>query len=325
MLAAERSLTVNSYEVVRTPLLIPSFSIKGFRELSRLVEIGEEVITDAVLISAYDIFHHHIKTPINFADIVFLDSGGYEADREKRDFSDLGYADHVPKLWNEYFYRMVLDNWHSEVPTVVVSFDHPNVRHPIGLQIERAHELLPENEDTLRTFLLKPEKPGQNYVDVRNLTDHLDLLRYFDILGMTEKELGASILERMVNTATARIAMNNAGINMPIHIFGSLDTISTPLYFLAGADIFDGLSWLRLAYRNGVTMYLHNYYPLEFGIDVQDEFGKAKALFKNVYYLNELSLQMREFSKNGRFDAFGGIGDFLAESYERLEHRIKET
>ncbi len=49
----------------------------------------------------------------------------------------------------------------------------------------------------------------------------------------------------MQNIAKLRKALDKAGLNIPLHVFGSLDTVTTPLYFLAGADIFDGLTWLR--------------------------------------------------------------------------------
>lgn len=82
----------------------------------------------------------------------------------------------------------------------------------------------------------------------------------FHALGVTEKELGGNFKERMINIARIRKALNGVGLeNMPIHIFGSLDTVSTPLYFVAGADIFDGLTWLRFAYYKGMTIYRQNY------------------------------------------------------------------
>lgn len=52
----------------------------------------------------------------------------------------------------------------------------------------------------------------------------------FHALGVTEKELGGNFKERMINIARIRKALNGVGLeNMPIHIFGSLDTVSTPL------------------------------------------------------------------------------------------------
>ena len=83
---------------------------------------------------------------------------------------------------------------------------------------------------------------------------HRHELSHFSIIGFTEKELGPSLLKRMTAIARVRRALKEVNLDLPIHVFGSLDTISTPLYFLAGADIFDGLTWLRYAFRDGVRI-----------------------------------------------------------------------
>ena len=55
----------------------------------------------------------------------------------------------------------------------------------------------------------------------------------------------------MKNIAQIRRALDGVGLDTPLHVFGSLDTVTTPMYFMAGADIFDGLTWLRFAFYNG--------------------------------------------------------------------------
>ena len=77
----------------------------------------------------------------------------------------------------------------------------------------------------------------------------LRLLRTFDIVGVTEREIGESIHDRLVNIARLRKSLNAAEVTIPIHVFGGLDPLLTPLYFAAGAEIFDGLGWLRYAYQ----------------------------------------------------------------------------
>jgi len=96
----------------------------------------------------------------------------------------------------------------------------------------------------LREILLKPETTNQRFLQVPAIVENIRALADFDIIGLTEKEVGSSIFDRMQNIATIRLALDKAGMEIPIHVFGSLDTITTPMYFLAGADIFDGLTWL---------------------------------------------------------------------------------
>src|SRR6185312_9373800 len=110
-----------------------------------------------------------------------------------------------------------------------------------------------------RELLIKTTSRSQDFVILNEVLLCKYRLSNFDVIGFTEKELGPSTLDRMVFIARLRQELEAAGLDIPIHIFGSLDTISTPLYFLAGADIFDGLTWLRYSYFDGLTLYKHNY------------------------------------------------------------------
>ena len=52
-----------------------------------------------------------------------------------------------------------------------------------------------------------------------------------------------------------RRLLDHAGVESPIHVFGELDPLYTPLYFAAGGEMFDGLGWLRYTYREGVAVH----------------------------------------------------------------------
>src|SRR6476661_9637791 len=102
MLARTTSLTHPGGTRIQTPLLISSFSSKGFRftkkgtkfhsEAFKLIHDTAEALTEAVLLSAYDLKHYFPGISsfrkFNFApQIIFLDSGGYET-LEDFDFSE---------------------------------------------------------------------------------------------------------------------------------------------------------------------------------------------------------------------------------------------
>src|SRR5438876_12306842 len=93
---------------------------------------------------------------------------------------------------------------------------------------------------------------------------------------------------------------DSAGLETPIHIFGSLDTVTTPMYFLAGADIFDGLTWLRFVFHDGYTIYKQNYCALELGVRTPSSVIDAKCWHQNYYYMKELEDEMRRFSVKQR-------------------------
>jgi len=292
-LAARRCARLNGQEVIKTPLLVPSFSSKGFSEVAKIIETLKEKITDCALVSAYDSHYGFISRNIAFPAILFIDSGGYECSKDT-ELSDLGYAEHIPRDWSLDLYRQEISKWKLNVPTVLVSYDRPNDRVDIPSQVKRARAFF-RGRKVITELLIKPETGEQRYVKIERVLKHIRDYRYFDILGFTEKELGNNLLRRMVNIAKIRRALTLARLSTPIHIFGSLDTISTPLYFIAGADIFDGLTWLRFAFHNGYSVYVHDAGAAVHGPEVPDWDVKPLIWSANYYALQRLQRNMWNF------------------------------
>jgi hypothetical protein len=316
VLAGRRAISVAGTKVLDTPLLIPSFSSKGYPELPNLLVVGEQFITDVTLVSAYDVFYHRIEPPISFADVVFLDSGGYEAGKD-HEYSDLGFQTEEPNPWTQDFYVQVLQRWPYNVPTVAVSFDHPAVRLPTDKQIQRAASFFPERKNLMPALLIKPETHNES-VNIEALIDASPSLVNFAVLGVTDKELGVTVLDRMLAVARLRTGLRAKGVELPIHVFGSLDPVITPLYFLAGADIFDGLGWLRFGYSGGRADYWHMWGAREVGIDVPPFDTRANMMASNLFYLTELRGQMEAFVATGDFGAFKFHADFFKASIEKM-------
>jgi hypothetical protein len=63
MLARKRVLRLNGQEVERTPLLVPSFSSKGFPDVRKIIEYSSEIIEGPMLVSAYDLHYGKIEPP----------------------------------------------------------------------------------------------------------------------------------------------------------------------------------------------------------------------------------------------------------------------
>jgi hypothetical protein len=295
-------LKLGDAEIERTPLLLPSFSSKGFPEVAEIVRYCSELIEGPMLLSAYDLHYQEIAGPFDFASLIFLDSGGYEASKDL-DLSDFGSRKHVPRSWSRTEHEAVIANWAPHVPTVLISYDHPRERLPIADQILRAREFAPKRENTLREILLKPETERQSRLDINNVLKNIHSLAGFDVIGVTEKEIGTSMLERMKNIGLLRLALSKAGLEMPVHVFGSLDPVTTPMYFLAGADIFDGLTWLRFAYQDGRTLYKQNY-GATIGLSIKAHVLDGICWDNNYRYLQELQLEMRRFLNTEDFKTF---------------------
>jgi len=286
-----------------------------------------------VLVSAYDFYHKNIETIPSYAELVFLDSGGYECS-EQSDFSETGYVGARSKArsdkkkrrenWNEGMYLETLRKWPSGIAnchTVMISYDHPDHRQSTPKQIVQAHGTLDTRDDVLKEILLKPETPQAEYLNIDAVLDHIEGLKLFDIVGVTEKELGTSVLERMCNIVRMRLAMERKGFTRPLHVFGSLDTISTPLYFVSGADIFDGLTWLRYSYIDGLTVYWQNYGAREY-LNSKTQTVLRKNMVDNLYHLIVMRQQMTRYLADEDFDHFEQNAAVIRKGYQDLQSSL---
>jgi hypothetical protein len=101
---------------IETPLLVPSFSSKGFgfapdgaAEIRRILEVAAEYLTEAMLISAYDLWYKHLPRPDHaMTELAFVDSGGYETS-DLQDLSDVFVQRVEVAKWDESILQAVLD------------------------------------------------------------------------------------------------------------------------------------------------------------------------------------------------------------------------
>lgn len=120
---------------------------------------------------------------------------------------------------------------------------------------------------------------------LQSIRENYILLNEFTILGFTEKELGCTIQERLLNLISIRRCLTNCHWYGYIHIFGGLEPNLTKLFYYAGADIFDGLSWQRIRYENNSTLYDPNRYIVSY-----DEYdNKLIMMIDNLSYMQNLS------------------------------------
>lgn len=316
---------------LQTPLLIPSFSSKGFQfnrngqsEITIALGITSEVLYESMLISAYDLFHGYIPKPTDLKglpNIIFLDSGGYETSDEHELSAVFRHS--VPvKEWDEPKLKTVLDSWPPHIPAVFVNFDHGSVRKPFKAQIAGAWKFLKKYPDQLHDIILKPEKKTQAYIQLSSVLGAVHELGKFHLIGFTEKELGNSILARMEMIARIRSALDEANVSAPIHVFGSLDPISSCLYFLAGAEIFDGLTWLRYSYLNGMTVYVQNFGAVELDVNERDKTVRDAGLIHNLVQLRKLQNEMNAFLLEHDFSVFTNHSALLKRAYDSLSAKM---
>ena len=319
-----------------TPLLIPSFSSRGFpnstkkaiiEDLRKAFETASEFLTDVLLISAYDIHYKYLPPPNDLpriAELIFVDSGGYEISANS-DYSTATDGPFRPEPWTKEDLKSVFDRWPEDIPAVFVSFDHPDERKPLAEQVADARQLFRNHRQHLTLLLLKPETPEQTTLKktIGAAVGDAGELGAFDVIGVAEKDLGRTMMDRMCEIARLRLAMNDAGVDAPLHVFGALDPLSVCLYYVSGAEIFDGLTWLRYAYDHGVCVYKHNFSVQHYGLKVSDDGVQARCLRANIYYLEDLSERMRVFESTGDFDKFWPHAKLVKSATESLQTRLR--
>jgi len=318
---------------LETPILVPSFSSKGFArnhegksEIGTALKYSSEFITRTYLISAYDLYFEHIPNPVSLPqpEMIFLDSGGYEVSWSN-DYSAVFQSPPYDETWDELMHKSVLEKWPEEIPAIMVSYDNPTHREEFANQIKRARKLFRAYPNQLHLFLLKPETKTQKSLTkvLKIAVANVEEFSPFDIVGVTEKELGNNTLDRMANIAILRRALDGAKLDLPIHVFGALDPITVCLYFIAGAEIFDGLTWIRYAYDQGRCIYLHNHGALQYGLHARDDQVKLRAMTDNIYSLETLEHKMREFVSTNDFKKLTPNEVFLEQARDSLMTKIK--
>jgi hypothetical protein len=335
MLARRSMLTHPSAGEIELPLLVPAFSSKGFgfgssgrgrkkRDYSEiayeLADFGRRPST-SILISGYDLHFGHFDAPklpakrpethLRNARLVFLDSGGYELVRDF-DSTEVKTYLYIPK---EGYGRREYENAlkrltaaKEAMPLVITNFDSETTGKALDIQIKEARSLFQEFPTCISDFILKPWSPKSKEVNPSNMSDtDFANLRGFGIIGVTEKGLGRNIIDRLKNISMLRQRLDKGRVTSPIHIWGGLDPLLTPLYFFAGAEIFDGISWLRYAFRNGIAMNRESYAVVsEIGVTASRLLNHAYASLDNLTFLDNLTIDLQQWVdfEGQRFDMF---------------------
>lgn len=275
---------------VATPLLVPSFSSKGFPELKTLYKNLEAYLPDTILISCYDVFYDLLESK-NVANLMFLDSGGYETNVDA-DLSNTDQRQCLPKHWDKEKHISALRKIETLNTCVAITYDNPGM--PILDQIKNAEDYLLEIPSISLDFLAKPYL--NKVLDLSEIESGVGRLLQFDVLGVTEKELGHSVSERMKTIAGLRMMLSKHGLDIPIHIFGCFDPASIWLYFLCGADVFDGLSWLRYTFDDVIGMYRNSWAIMTEQIELSDQDVLYKSYLQNIQIFEQCQREMAKFS-----------------------------
>jgi hypothetical protein len=340
MSAPKRKVPLSGGGELRTPLLVPSISSAGFNRVKNS-DGGTEpesaywlrvflapFLRNALLISAYDLHYNNLPDGRELRDnfehsiyagdrLLFVDSGQYEKVYGPPPNDDVGRLD-----WNRDLHAALIAELDPTSRAIVVNYDGyaDDGSAPFPAQIESAQAFFAASVHFSSDLLIKPERAGRK-LDVDGLTSHMRKLRGFDLIGVTEKELGDSLLEKLCALVKLRARLTDAGVSAPIHVFGSLDPVLAPLYHAAGAEVFDGLTWLRYGYHWEAAMY-RDQVPV---LVEQQNLTKTRQereftlLAANLEALGVLGENMRQFASTGNWGQFGSR---VADGLEKAHHAL---
>ena len=340
MLARRSTLQHPLGLTMELPRLVPSFTSKGFPlikvkegknfQIYSSVTLALEIIgiflKDSMLISAYDLHHKRLRKPHLYyktPEFLFIDSGGYELSRDY-DSTEADQEPYTPEKFGLTDYIKILNKLHKKLPLIIANFDWGSRHKSLNDQILDAQNLFSGYPEFIHNFIVKPETKDK--VNIQSIVGNIEKLKAFHILGLTEKELGKNLIDRLKNIAKIRSAMDRENVMIPIHIYGGLDSLISPLYFFVGAEIFDGTSWLRYAYTNGMAVYRDAYSAIEYGVGTSFDQGRGLVLSHNSIYLTNLTTKLKQFVDGDRkdFKMFGPQSKFFKLSYNDLSTRIPE-
>jgi hypothetical protein len=277
-----------------TPIFVPSLSSKGFPEVQRIASNLSEYLIDVAMISTYDVHYGYMPVDLIRPNTLFIDSGGFEA-RSESDFSDEYPGTYQPRAWTRDDHLATVSKLDTFSSLVLISFDEPDNGTSLLDQLSYAKQFFAQFPEAVSDFLVKPHLAP--YVEVAEVIRYIPEFANFDILGFTEKELGASLADRLLTVAQMRLALTAAGLATPIHVFGCLDPLTMQLFFLCGADVFDGLSWLRFGYHNSLAVYRNNWTALVGSPTIPYDESRWLICSANLTALSQLKKRLGQYAE----------------------------
>lgn len=299
---------------IKTPLLVPSFSSEvnrttqmDIRQIHQNLRI-DGFLSSTSLVSAYDMYYKFIDIMnIWCSDIVFIDSGNYEHKWSPNPNTET--------IWSLAMYHEVLKSLPPPTSGVVlINYDE---RLRIKEQISSAKKIFDIYPTYTKDFLCKPIDEKNSNIDVTGLIKNTSSLSQFDILGLTEKELGDSPIMRCTNLLRIRHALDSDGISLPIHIFGCLDPLNIIIYFLCGADIFDGLVWLKYSFYENMAIYIKNYALLSKSWSMSNSQFRVYSYVLNLKALSHLTYLMQSYALTHKLESLE-LSDIAMNEVKRL-------
>ena len=289
---------VNKLELP-TPLIAPSFSSRGFPYISDVWEEFKYKLFGVCLVSAFDIARGRVPTSVaDMVNVVILDSGAYEIQGGSVNGGEL-LASSPPDIWTSEHYREAVKLVGDRKNLILVNFDRiGSMENQIGGAIQD-FSFFPQ---AASDFLVKPAD-GMEWVNIPKLSHHLETIQQFSVIGITAREIGSSLLRRCNSIVTLRDLLGDAGLETPIHVFGAIHPYEVLTYFFCGADIFDGLNWLRFAFRGNSSVPIDESAMEDMKWNLTDSDLSGEVWTRNLGFLYRLQEELQKYTADGDIEA----------------------
>jgi len=249
--------TIEGYsKTLKTPFFFPSISsVQTNFDVYDYFALLKKTAYPAFLISAYDIYNHEKKEQLieevsaqsQNSSFVLMDSGHYEAYWRN------------DKKWSFNKLKTVLD--HIDID-LCFSFDvYFDGRNTSSKHIKETIKYAAMTAGAQKSGLTVPiihSIPKEFPTVVKKVVEGINP----EIIGITERELGSSMLERAANLKKIRKELNKAKRDIPIHLLGTGNPISLLVYSLCGANLFDALEWCKTVV-NPANAHLHHFVQMD--------------------------------------------------------------
>lgn len=331
-----------TFSVGEIPIQSPTFffSISSHETRMEPIEAVKALTlfqAEALLISAYDVFHGEktgtfsrvLRKAQGRRTRILLDSGNYEASRK----SD--------KTWKPSKLHNVLKTTPHDFAFCFDELDPPTNRDRMVKQIAAAVE-----RDSKHTS--KPVLPIVHAPRARDGTYNLVYIPYVirklsetlapPVIAIPERELGSGLIAKAKALATIRGELAKLGRYQPIHLLGTGNPLSIAVLSAVGADCFDGLEWCRVVADAASNTLFHfeqyDFFSYQTRVAQSPIVREAvnsdainfagKALFHNMDYFAQFVRDLRLATHGGKLVRF--LSERLpAGSMPQLEAALPEV
>ena len=324
--AAPRAKPTRPASIENGKVLLPTLfqSVSSFETQLRPAEAIKALKlfgTPATLVSAYDLVERNnkdykkLKSELKkykaAGGFVLIDSGNYERSRlndESWQPADLEEAlKDITYDWAFCFDALKPHNNHDKAVNQVVSAVKRDQKFSSAPVFPIVHA--------------QQTKKGEYILDnLPNLIVDIATQLQPTIIAIPERELGDGIVKRVKTVQEIRSALGKLPFYQPIHLLGTGNPLTIPLFVAAGADTFDGLEWCRMVVdrKEHRLNHFQHFDFFTYQTELADSIVArealhdkevnffAKVIFHNLDYYTDFMCKLRSELADGNVRSFVG-------------------